>query len=136
MTDRPDQRARLLAETFHEDWAAGPAAAFARAAAGRARARRRLRTTASAAGVAALLAVFAFVLNPSRAPAPLAAPRVAANRAEPAPPASVKHPEPASTARGYEIISDEQLLAQLRDRPLLVVQRPNGSRQITLLENE
>jgi hypothetical protein len=37
--------------------------------------------------------------------------------------------------RGYEIISDDELLAQLQDQPVLVVKRANGTREITLLDD-
>ena len=59
--------------------------------------------------------------RPARHPAP---------RGRPARRASV------GAARSYEIISDEELLAQLRDRPILVVRKENGSREIVLLANE
>src|SRR5687767_5947297 len=114
---------RLLAETFHENWASGAAAQFARAAAAHARNRRRSRKAIHIAAGAALLALGFFA---------------ARERSQPR--ATVAHARPAAVAtaapRGYEIISDDELLAQLRDRPVLAVQRPNGTREIVVLESE
>jgi hypothetical protein len=36
--------------------------------------------------------------------------------------------------RGYEIISDDELIGRLADQPLLVVSRTNGTKEIRLLE--
>lgn len=120
MNNREDKNAKLLAETFHEDWTDGRASQFARHAAAHARLRRRVRRAVYAAGAAAVVAAAALVSF--QRPEPVAAPTATT--------------APAPSARGYEIISDEQLLAQLRDRPLLVVKKADGSREIVLLENE
>lgn len=124
MTDRDDKQAQLLADTFHADWSTGRAAGFARTAAAQVRRRRRMRGALALTGVAALIAATSFVAWRERAPVESAKPRVAASQ-----PALLN-------PRGYEIISDDQLIAQLRDRPLLVVQRENGTREIVLLHNE
>ncbi|MEO5961024.1 MAG: hypothetical protein ABIR80_18105 [Opitutaceae bacterium] len=118
MNNNRDRDAKLLAETFHADWDTGPAATFARAAAATARRRRTLRHTFAA--TAAALAIGAFTLVATR-PEPLAT--------------SVRVPvaKTAIPQRGYEIISDDELLAQLHDRPLLVVQRAGGKKEFVWL---
>lgn len=125
MTDRIDKNAKLLAETFHEDWATGRAAGYAMAAAAQVRRRRRIRAALATSGVAVAIALTA-ILTAHRRLSPVPATlNVAVNRTAPQP-----------NPRGYEIISDDQLIAQLHDRPLLVVQKKNGTRQIVLLEDE
>ena len=115
MTERPDRHEKLLAETFHDDWTAGD---FARRAAAHARGRKQRRralltTAALAAGLAlAVLPRFAPVQT-----APLAT-------------------GAAEIPSGYEIISDEELLAQLRDRPVLSIQNDDGTQDIVLLSAE
>ena len=120
MNDPHDNDTKLLAAAFHDDWSEGRTADFARAAAAHARGRRRIRRTLSTAGVGTVLTVAAFVTLRSTPPT---LPSHAAN-------------PPATAAPGYEIISDEQLLAQLRDRPILVVRAENGSREIVVLAKE
>jgi hypothetical protein len=116
MNDHRDPRgAKLLAGAFHDDWAGGPTAEFARAAAAHARRRRTVRRTLATAGATAVLAVAGFVAL-QRAPVP----------ALPAPPVA-KPP-------AYEVISDTQLLAALKDSPVLLVKKPDGTREITMLE--
>ena len=116
MNDPHDRRAQLLAETLHGDWAGGPASAMARRAAALARRRRRLKHTAVT--LAAAVALAAVMLVGNRARWPLAAPRT---------PAAV-------VPRGYEIISDDELVALLRDRPLLVLPQEDGSKKLVLLD--
>ena len=117
MNDEHAPRAKLVAELFHQDWATGPAAGYALAAAALARRRRFIRrvlTTAGAAtGVAAAL-VFVFLHHP-------VVPKPATIVVRPALPA-------------YEIISDDELLGRLNDRPLLVVQRETGPTEFVLLD--
>jgi hypothetical protein len=115
MNNPPDDRTRLLAEMLHGDWTSGPAAEMARRAAAHARLRRTVRRSAVAAGVVAAIAVTLF-FSPRR-PA-LAPASVVTTAAKPA----------------YEIISDEELLATLRDRPLLVLPQENGTKKIVLLD--
>jgi hypothetical protein len=115
MNSRRDRETRLLAGVFHGEWTQGAPATFAHAAAALARRRCRLRVLAlGSAGlaVATALALALFSAHANRAPL---APR---------------------TAKGYAIISDDQLLSELRDRPLLVVKKENGTREFVLLENE
>jgi hypothetical protein len=116
MSEHPDRREKLLAEIFQGDWAAGPASAFARAAAAQARRRRQLRRgLAGASAVAAIAA--GLVLGSLR--------RGTHVRESATPPAA---------AAAYEIISDDELLAQLRDRPVLVLPQENGTRKIVLFD--
>lgn len=127
MNKPTDKDARLLAETLHDDWAEGAPAGFARAAAAHARRRRRVRHTLGGTAVAAIGAMLALTWWPESEPDSA---RVAvAALSPPSPQASIP-------PRGYEIISDEELLAQFKDRPLLLVQGTNGSRDLTFLGTE
>ena len=120
MNRKTDSESRLLAESYHGNWADGPTADFARTAARHARRRRAMRTTlASTAAIAVAIGAW-FIASPD------------ATSLSPTPP--VAHAPPRSD-RGYEIISDDELLRQLRDRPVLVVGHENGRREITVLEN-
>jgi hypothetical protein len=114
MNNRPDDRTQLLAETLHGEWATGPAAAMAQRAAAHARRRRVLR---SATAATTLVAVAAALFFAARRPAP---PPVV-------PVATVAKP-------AYEIISDEEFLATMRDRPLLVLPQENGPKKFVLLD--
>lgn len=113
---------RLLAETFHENWESGAPAQFARAAAAHARRRRRTRQVLASAGIVTALALAIFVARErARPPAvAFAAPAAGTSAAQ----------------RGYEIISDDELLAQLHDLPVLAVQKANGTREVVVLEPE
>ena len=107
-------RDRLLAETFHGNWEEGVGAQFARRAAAHARNRRRRRQAGAAAtAIVALLILTSLAL-----------------RQPPVTPASGS--PPASTP-AYEVISDAELLAELRDRPLVVVKRANGANDFVLV---
>jgi hypothetical protein len=120
MTEKPDPRARLVSEVFGDDWGTGPASAFARSAAAYVRQRRRRRRNAVAvAGVAALAAlVFAAYLRPHQEPAL----------------APVSEVKPGTKATPlFEIISDEQLMAELRDQPLLILPQDDGSARFVVL---
>jgi len=120
MNDAPDDRERLLAETLHGDWTGGPAGAMPRRAAAYARRRHAVRRASLAlAAAATVAAVFLFV---QRAHSPLT---------PSAPPVAVVPP---SAHPGYEIISDDELVATLRDRPLLVLPQENGTKKIVLLD--
>ncbi len=103
MNEKPDFRTRLIADLFHDDWAEGPAAAAALRAAGcarRRRARQRLLVTVgSVAGMAAVL-LLTLVHPGSR-------------------PARVHAASPTAPASAYQVISDDELLADVSDRPLL-----------------
>lgn len=120
MNKPADKEAKLLAETFHEEWTAGAPAAFARAAAAHARNRRRMRQGIAATVGGIAMAAVCLAVWP--------------RRATPLPPVAPSMVPPPVAARGYEIISDDELLAQLRDHPVLVVKRTNGTKEITLLE--
>ena len=123
MNFRPDHEDRLLAEAFHPDWETGRTAEFARQAAAAVRRRRALRRSFCAAGVAAVVVLAALSHRRST-------PETIVSR----PPENPR----AATARiqtvGYEIISDDQLLAELRDRPVLVVRQSNGTRSVVVLQ--
>ncbi len=115
MNNPRDKNEKLLAELFHADWSDGPAADFARRAAAHARRRHQLRSVVAAGATAALAVLIALTFTRPRS----------------APPVVVPLPAPAPA---YEIISDAELLAQLHDRPLLVVQKQNGTKDFILLE--
>lgn len=121
MNKRRDDRARLLADVMHDEWTVGPAAEFARTAAAHVRHRRARRRAAVSLALAAAAA--AMVLVPSLTQHPPLAPSPARSHAP------VK-PE----AHGYEIISDAELLQQLHDRSLILVDQPNGRRELVLLD--
>jgi hypothetical protein len=117
--NKPDHdREKLLAEAFHGEWTEGSAAGFARAAAAQARRRHTVRRTLLASTAMAAAALLLTWLNRPT------------DRHSGIPTASSPAPAPA-----YEIISDDELLLQLRDQPLLVVRRENGTREFVLLEN-
>lgn len=131
MNKPSDSDDRLLADTFHDAWATGPAAAFARAAAAHARRRRRAKQAlASTAGIAAAL-LLGFALWPRSTPP---TPQVAAVTRPAALPLTPTTPPAAAPTRGYEVISDDELIARLNDRPFLAVEQANGGRKIVLLE--
>jgi hypothetical protein len=121
MIEPRDPHSKLLAETFHGDWSGGVAGRFALRAAAHARRQRTLRRALAVAGASAVVAVVAFFTR-SEPPA-VRAPITRASE--------LKQTAP---ARGYEVISDEELLSQLRDRPLLVVKTQTGGKQFVLLE--
>lgn len=122
MNDSRHDRDALLAAAFEDDWVDGRSAAFAAAAARTARRRHRTRQAMYGAAVAGLVAICALVTW--RQPPLSRAPIVTT-----AAPASV-----ATASRGYVVISDDELLAQLRDRPLLVVKKDDGAHEIMLLD--
>jgi hypothetical protein len=114
MNEPRNRDEKLLAETFHGDWNDGAAAQFARAAAASARRRRQMQKMLVGAGAAVVVAGTAFVALPSRHPAhrPL---------------------ETAAAApRGYEIISDAELLSELRDRSVVMIKKENGVRDFVV----
>ncbi len=121
MNDSSDPRTKLLVEALHGDWADGPAAAMARRAAAHARQRRAAGRTLATLGAVATLVAAILVAQSRRTPAP------APIATHPLPPAVATHP-------GYEIISDDELVALLRDRPLLVLPEQNGEKKIVLLD--
>jgi hypothetical protein len=92
-----NRKEQLLHETLGEN----PGEQFARLAAARVRRRRAARQVGATAGAACLLAA-AFMLRP-RPPAP--------------------HPEAAiaAPAPALEILSDQELLAQLKDQSVLIL---------------
>ena len=116
MNKNSGDREKLLAELFHGEWPDGPAAQFARRAAALARRRRRYRHAFIITGAAAgIIAVWAISLRHLPSPSP-------------------RTPVVASPAPAYEIISDDEFLAQLKDRPLLVTRGKNGAREFVVLD--
>ena len=116
MNDSPNRRTRLVADTLQDDWATGPAAAMAQRAAAYARRRRTLKRGSLTLIAAAAIAAAILITSRTRPPA--------------APPAA---PVAQSAHAGYEIISDDELVTLLKDRPLLVLPQENGSKKIVLL---
>ena len=117
MTEKSTHHAQLLADTLHQDWTHGPMARYAPQAAAHARQRRRLRhglrSVGALAGIAAVL-MLSFTFREPRAP-------VGPLDSKPSP--------------SYQIMSDDELLAQLPDQPLLIFPHRDGTREIVLLEN-
>jgi hypothetical protein len=111
------KRTQLIADAIHGEWSTGTAGDFARRAAAQARRRRKLRRTL--AGSAGTVALIALILT------------IARHRSMPSPNAPVAAARPA-----YEIISDDELISSLRDRPLLVLPKENGSREVRILDAE
>ena len=115
MNKREREKENMLAEAFHGDWATGPTGNFAQRAALTARRRhsyfRMLGAAGAAAGIAA--AVLLSFRHPTAVPQETAG--------------------PSETSPVYEIISDDELLSQLKDRPLLVLRDKNGKREFLLL---
>ena len=115
MTKKREQQEKLLAETFHGDWSEGASAGFARTAAAAARRRHRTRRALVASGAAAGMAAAVLVSLFHRTNAPIE-----------------KFPT-TKTRPAYEIISDDELIARVQDRPLLVLPQENGTKQIVML---
>ncbi len=119
MTEKPDFRTRLIADLFQGDWADGPAAAAAlRAAAGARRRRARQRLLLTAGSVAGMAAVLLLTLaHPGSRPV------------------RVRAAAPPTSASSYQVISDDELLADVSDRPLLALREQNGAREIVVLDD-
>jgi len=105
-----NKREHLLAETLGDD----EGASFARAAAAHARRRRAGKQAGIVAGISCALAV-AFVL--SRRPAAPPSPAVVAHTPAPI----------------VEIISDQELLAQLKNQPVLILKDRTGITGVVFL---
>lgn len=114
MNDARDPRTRLVAETWQGDWSGGPAARMAARAAASARRRRNLHRTAVAlASISAASALLFLGVQP-----PPVRPAASLPVASP----------------GYEIISDEEFVTLLRDRPLLVLPQEAGAKRFVVLD--
>ncbi len=115
-----NKKEHLLAETLGD----GGGAEFARLAAARIRRRRAVRQ-ASLATLAAVLIVVGFFARQSRqAPAATAAPPL------------VMTPARAAAAPAVEIISDQELLAQLKDERVLVLKGDTGITRVVFLSDQ
>jgi hypothetical protein len=130
MTERPSStdRDRLLADTYHEDWTTGPAGALAMRAARTVRRRRSIRRLASATATVALLlsGVWWFTFSPGRrASSPVRL--VGSSRSIPS-----AHAE--SSTRGYEIISDAELMSYLQDQSVMILTGADGQKKIIWLD--
>ena len=106
-----NKKARLIAETLGD----GDGEHYARLAAAHARRRRAARHAGLTAGLA--LAAIAAIFLSSRPPH--AELRLASG--------------PATLAPAVEIISDQELLAQLKDQPVLLVKDQSGIREVVFL---
>ena len=127
MNEKPDPRTRLVAEVFNDDWVAGPTSAFARAAAAHARRRRAVRQTLRIGGAVAVVIVAILAFNRARVPQrPSSALPIAELATAEIAPTSKTFP-------AFEIISDEQLVAELRGRPLLILPQEPEARRFVLL---
>jgi hypothetical protein len=118
MKNRRPRDSNLLADLFHEDWNGGRAVGFARNAAAHVRRRRRLQRALAAAALVFIAIALRF---------------------------SFVHQESASSfggvvadtnPSGYQVISTNQLLSQLHDRPFLVVERGIASKVVLLDEGK
>lgn len=113
---------RLLAELFHGEWDSGAIARAARLAAGRTRRyRRRRRITTATGGIVAACAIMWFAWRSSDRDTGYIPPQ--------SPKPQVVHAAP-TPQPSLEIISDNELLALLHDRSLLVI-RDNDQGHIT-----
>ena len=118
MSNRRDRQDRLLAETLGGEWNEGAPARLAQCAAAHARrSHRNRRVLAACAGATVLVLAGLTTFRPATTPAP-------------------RPVEAKPSARGYEIISDAELLSTLRDRPVAVVKRTDGSSDFLLVGEE
>jgi len=127
MSRKPDPKSRLIAELFHDDWVNGSTSRLALEAASHVRRRRSLRRAFMAAALTPCALYVAFLVarfgDLSGVKAIAQAPPERAVGA----PAGPGH-------KGYEIISDDELIADLRDRPLLVLGSLETGRQLVLIQ--
>lgn len=128
MNDRPDPRSRLLAEAFSDDWNGGDARVFALRAAAHVRRRRRTRRTLlSAAAVVVVIGALSFSTRNTHP----ASPATKTNAAESSRPESTAPLSKVSPA--FEIISDEELFANLQAHPLLILPDQPAERRYVVL---
>ena len=127
MSSNP-QRDRLLVALYHDD----SGERLARLATDTARRVRRRRQVRQTAAVAALLIILAAGLRwlPATAVHPRSRDNTVASTA-----LTEKNPPP-SPALSYETISDDQLLAALRDKPVLIVEGQNDGKRIVFLDRK
>lgn len=107
----------LLADLFHENWDADKVAGYAQTAAARIRRRRLVKRSLAATALTALLATFLWPPIRERS-----FPRERATTSS------------FTVQRDYEVITTDQLLSQLRDRPFLVVQEGGPNQKVILLD--
>ena len=116
MSKHRDQRQKMLADTLDGDWCSGPTAQIAASAAAHARRRRTARRVVGTLTSAAMLGVVAFLGLRMQAP-----------QKDPPSPAAE-----AVTARGYTVISDQELIDSAA--PLLILPDEMGGKRIVLLD--
>ncbi len=113
---RSERETELLADLFHENWDTGKAVYYARQAAVLVRRRRLVKTSLAATALVTLLAALFWPVVRERS-----IPRERMAK------------DPAPVQRNYEIITTDQLLNQLRDRPILVVKEGRAGKKVILL---
>jgi hypothetical protein len=118
MSEKPSNRTELIAEAFHENWNDGHLADLALRAAAHARQRRRMRHGFQIGSAITCVAAILLMLNSTHQLQPVQ------------PTLRQITPVPA-----YEIISDEELFAELKDHALLAVKNENGARELVLLDH-
>lgn len=106
-----NKQEQLIADTLGEN----DGGRFALAAAAHARRRHAVRHAGVVAGVAAALVAVFFVIRQPR----------------PKPSVAIAAPAPA-----FEIISDQELLAQLKDQPVLILKNPTGITSVVFLADK
>lgn len=143
MNNARDPRDRLLAAAFEDDVATTTPAMYARAAAASARRRHRLRRTTFAAAATIAIALTALVSSRPRSDAEITPTGHATTRRVAKVDTRAADAMPAATAvtneaspRGYEIISDEQLLAHLPDQSLMLVKNADGTSELVALGSD
>ena len=124
----PADRDRLLADAYHGDWSSGPASALASRAARTVRRRRAIRRLATTAATLALLASGAwwFSFAPERM-APSSTRTAGSSR-------SIPLTRVAMPPRGYEIISDTELMSYLRDQSVMILTGADGQKKVIWLD--
>ncbi len=126
MNEEPDPRHRLIADLYQENWAQGPLGDLPVRAARQARRTRVHRRLAVVAVPLLALAAAVVLFQPSR-PASVT-PRVPA-------PAEIAASLPRTpSTRGFKVISDDELLADLHDRPLLILGSKDTGQHFVLLD--
>ncbi len=130
MSEKPDPRTRLVADTLGDDWTTGPASGYAVKAASHAR-RRRAARRGIVAAAGATMAALAIVVATSI--------RQRGTSIDPGPEKSVGAAQiatvtPEKKPPAYEIISDAELMVALADRSVLILPQVQGGPKIVVLD--
>lgn len=107
--------AKLVAQTFHDDWETGDPLRYARDAAKYARHRHTIRKLVVVASCLLLLAGTLITIEPI---GPRAGRQIG------------------GAASNYTVVSDAELLAQVHDRPLLALRNGEQVSKLIVLEND